>query len=69
MKQKLCMHFCKSWLREKGHTFYDIHLLPSISIFYDSVMDNIDEPESPQVTIQWLIWKLTFWFEEVKKCS
>lgn len=61
----------KSWYRDKigNHFAYDIHFLPSIELYYDSTMDYIDEncKESPQLSIQWLVWSVNIWFYYDKK--
>lgn len=64
MKWKLCTHFGKNWYHENNHLSYDIQLLPSISLSYDSVMDRIDSPETTQLTMQWLIWHFAIWFKK-----
>ena len=57
----------KSWYRDKlaNHSAYDIHFLPSIELYYDSIMDCMDEnrKESPQLSIQWLVWSVNIWFD------
>ena len=68
MKWKLHTHFGKSWYKDivdehEGYLQYEIQLLPNISLFYDSVMVDVeDRLETPQLTIQWLIWYFTIWF-------
>ena len=61
----------KSWYRDKTENYfaYDIHFLPSIELYYDSIMDCIDEncKESPQLSIQWLVWSVNIWFDYNKK--
>lgn len=58
-KWHLYINTHKSWYRDKlaNHSAYDIHFLPSIELYYDSIMDCIDEnrKESPQLSIQWLV--------------
>lgn len=61
----------KFWYRDKlaNHSAYDIHFLPSIELYYDSIMDCMDEnrKESPQLSIQWLVWSVNIWFDYDKK--
>nr|DAQ21728.1 MAG TPA: hypothetical protein [Caudoviricetes sp.] len=61
----------KYWYRDKtgNHFTYDIHFLPSIELYYDSIMDCIDGnlKESPQLSIQWLVWSVNIWFDYDKK--
>lgn len=61
----------KSWHKDRAENYfaYDIHFLPSIELYYDSIMDCIDEncKESPQLSIQWLVWSVNIWLDYDKK--
>lgn len=54
----------KFWCMDKpgNHYAYDIHFLPNIELYYDSIMDRGYENESPRLLIQWLVWSLHIWF-------
>jgi hypothetical protein len=68
MRWKLHTHFGKSWHKSivdehEGYLQYEIQLLPSVSLFYDSVMVDVeDRLETSQLTVQWLIWYFAIWF-------
>lgn len=57
----------KSWCMDKpgNHYAYDIHFLPNIELYYDSIMDCDSEyyKESPRLLIQWLVWSLDIWLD------
>ena len=61
----------KSWCIDKSgnHFEYDIHFLPNIELYYDSIMDCDNEcyKESPRLLIQWLVWSLDIWFDYDEK--
>lgn len=69
-KCKVYKHFTTTFRKDKFHNFleYDIHILPSIHIQYDSVMDKIDNniEVSPTLVVEWLIWSFSIWVEKYK---
>ncbi len=70
-KWNLHINTHKSWCKDKAGNYfaYDIHFLPSIELYYDSVMNCINDnyKESPQLSIQWFIWSVNIWFDYDKK--
>lgn len=61
---KLHIETHKFWCMDKpgNHYAYDIHFLPNIELYYDSIMDRGYENESPRLLMQWLVWSLHIWF-------
>lgn len=57
----------KSWYKDKAGNYfwYDIYFLPSINLYYDSVMNCVSDNyrESPRLFIQWLVWSIDIWFD------
>ena len=68
-KWHLHIHIYKSWHRDKtgNHFEYNIYFLPNIELYYDSLMNDDDHKESPQLSIQWLVWSVNIWFDYDKK--
>lgn len=49
---------------KEGNFFrYDIYFLPNIDLYYDSINSNDKYKESPLLTIQWLIFGISIWFD------
>lgn len=63
IKRKLRIHCGKNWYNKYDIFQYTINFPPNVELIYDSVLCE-DNPESPQLIIQWLIWYISIWFEK-----